>query len=99
MGSVGLERHGQDLWGHGRATWCRHPTPAGRRLTDPCNTVKTHYRKRRQTVEPTFGIIKFAMGFRRFHLRSLAKVATEWTLVALAYNCRRMVSLQSAPAT
>lgn len=58
--------------------------------------AKAHYKKRKQTVEPTFGIIKFAMGFRRFHLRSLAKVATEWTLVALAYNCRRMVSLQSA---
>lgn len=56
------------------------------------------YGKRKQTVEPVFGIIKEAMGFRRFHLRSLAKVATEWTLVALAYNCRRMVSLQTKPA-
>ena len=35
------------------------------------------------------------MGFRRFHLRGLAKAAAEWTLVALAYNCRRMTRLQT----
>ncbi|EHH66877.1 transposase IS1182 family protein [Gluconobacter morbifer G707] len=54
------------------------------------------YRLRKQTVEPVFGIIKSIMGFRRFSLRSLAKVTTEWTLVALAYNCKRMARLQAA---
>ena len=57
--------------------------------------AKVLYRKRKQTVEPVFGIIKSAMGFRRFHLRGLAKAAAEWTLVALAYNCRRITRLQS----
>lgn len=60
--------------------------------------AKAEYSKRKQTVEPTFGIIKHAMGFTRFHLRSLAKATTEWTLVAPAYNCRRMVSLQATHA-
>ncbi|PYD78073.1 transposase, partial [Komagataeibacter sucrofermentans] len=54
------------------------------------------YRLRKQTVEPVFGIIKSIMGFRRFSLRSLAKVTTEWTLVALAYNCKRMARLHAA---
>ncbi|GAB6968829.1 hypothetical protein JCM25156A_28670 [Komagataeibacter kakiaceti JCM 25156] len=54
------------------------------------------YRQRKQTVEPVFGIIKSIMGFRRFSLRGLAKVTTEWTLVALAYNCKRMARLQVA---
>jgi transposase len=58
--------------------------------------AKTHYVKRKQTVEPVFGIIKSAMGFRRFHLRGIAPVATEWLLVALAYNCRRMIPLRRA---
>jgi len=53
-------------------------------------------RLRKQTVEPVFGIIKNIMGFRRFSLRDLAKVTTEWTLVALAYNCKRMARLQAA---
>jgi transposase len=45
---------------------------------------------RRTTVEPVFGIIKEALGFRRFSLRGLAKVNLEWQLVATAFNCRRI---------
>jgi transposase len=48
------------------------------------------YALRKQTVEPVFGIIKEAMGFRRFLLRGKAKVGLEWTLVTLAYNVRRL---------
>ena len=58
--------------------------------------AKALYRKRKQTVEPVFGIIKTAIGFRRFSLRGIGKAATEWTLVTLAYNCKRMVSLGRA---
>jgi hypothetical protein len=58
--------------------------------------AKKLYARRRQTVEPVFGIIKAALGFVRFHLRSLAKVRAEWTLIALAYNCRRLHRLQQA---
>ena len=54
---------------------------------------KNKYRKRKQTVEPVFGIIKHAMKFRQFLLRGLAKVTGEWRLVALAYNCRRLHTL------
>jgi transposase len=57
---------------------------------------KARYKKRKQTVEPVFGIIKSAMGFTRFRLRGIQKVAAEWLLVALAYNCRRLHRLQSA---
>ena len=48
-------------------------------------------RLRKTTVEPTIGLIKTALGFRRFSLRGLAKVKLEWELVALAFNCRRIV--------
>lgn len=58
--------------------------------------ARTLYRKRKQTVEPVFGIIKSAMGFVRFHLRGIQNVASEWTLIALAYNCRRIQRLQAA---
>jgi len=47
------------------------------------------YKLRQQTVEPIFGIVKEAMGFRRFLLRGLEQVGLEWTLVCLAYNLRR----------
>ena len=58
--------------------------------------AKPLYSKRKQTVEPVFGIIKSAIGFRRFSLRGLGKAATEWTLVTLACDCKRMVTLETA---
>ncbi len=51
---------------------------------------KALYKLRQQTVEPVFGIIKSAMGFRQFLLRGLEKVNLEWQLVCLAYNFRRL---------
>jgi transposase len=51
---------------------------------------RERYKLRQQTVEPVFGIIKAALGFRRFHLRGLGLVAHEWTLVTLAYNLQRL---------
>lgn len=83
------------------------PTPKERRqITEPwriamkarleTDDAKALYRKRKQTVEPVFGIIKSAMGFVRFRLRGIHKAATEWTLIALAYNCRRISRLQTA---
>jgi transposase len=56
---------------------------------------RQRYRQRQQTVEPVFGIIKQAPGFRRFSLRGLAKVRLEWTLVTLAYNLKRLFNLQA----
>jgi transposase len=77
-----------------------------RRITEPWRLAmkaklesedgKTRYKRRKQTVEPVFGIVKSAMGFTRFHLRGIKKVAVEWLLVALAYNCRRLHRLQPA---
>jgi transposase len=54
---------------------------------------KAIYRKRCHTVEPVFGIIKSAIGFRGFSLRGKEKVEGEWTLVCLAYNLKRMWNL------
>ena len=54
---------------------------------------KAVYKLRKETVEPVFGIIKEAMGLRRFLLRGLAKVNLEWALVTLAYNVKRLFSL------
>jgi transposase len=57
---------------------------------------KKLYKLRQQTVEPVFGIIKSAMGFRQFLLRGINKVSTEWKLVCLAYNLRRLHTLKLA---
>lgn len=52
------------------------------------------YGRRKCTVEPVFGIIKAVLGFRQFHLRGLEAVTGEWTLVTMAWNLKRMFSLQ-----
>jgi transposase len=57
---------------------------------------RQRYKLRQQTVEPTFGIIKEVLGFRRFSLRGEAKVALEWTLVTLAFNLKRLHRLRAA---
>ncbi len=54
---------------------------------------RTLYEQRKQTIEPVFGIIKAAMGFRQFSLRGLEKVRAEWTLVTLTYNLKRLFHL------
>lgn len=56
------------------------------------------YKQRQQTIEPVFGIIKQAMGFRRFSVRGLGKVASEWTLVCVSYNLRRLHRVMSGKA-
>jgi|GEM_PF-4271382 len=57
---------------------------------------KEIYRYRKMTVEPVFGIIKQATGFRRFSFRGQEKVSREWGLVCLAYNLRRLFTLNMA---
>jgi hypothetical protein len=54
------------------------------------------YAQRKQTIEPIFGIIKETLGFRRFSLRGLEKAGTEWTLVTLAYNLKRLFHMGGA---
>jgi len=52
------------------------------------------YRLRKSTVEPVIGIIKEVLGFRQFSLRGLGAAGGEWTLVCLAYNLKRLHTLQ-----
>jgi hypothetical protein len=52
------------------------------------------YAKRKCTVEPVFGIIKQALGFRQFLLRGLEAVTGEWTLVSIAWNLKRIFALK-----
>ena len=63
----------------------RLKTAAGRAL----------YGLRKQTVEPVFGIIKQAMGWRQMSMRGLEKADGEWSLVTLAWNVKRLHVLKA----
>lgn len=47
---------------------------------------KALYSRRKVIVEPVFGQIKGARGFRRWLLRGLEKIAGEWNLICLTHN-------------
>ncbi len=78
----------------------------GRKVKDPrlramqrklkTESGKNIYAKRKQTVEPVFGIIKHVMGYRQTLLRGVEKVCGEWNLVCLSYNVKRLWVLQAA---
>jgi transposase/IS5 family transposase len=51
---------------------------------------KELYARRKAIIEPVFGQIKQAMGFRRFSLRGLAKVPQEWGIVCLCHNLLKL---------
>ena len=69
------------------ARWQMHQketSPEGKRI----------YARRKAIPEPVFGLIKRAMGFRRFSLRGLAKVRAEWAFVCACFNLRRLFARQ-----
>ena len=51
---------------------------------------KATYAKRKCTVEPVFGIIKSVLGHRQFLRRGYQNVQSEWTLISMAWNLKRM---------
>ncbi len=55
------------------------------------------YGRRKVIVEPVFGQIKQARGFRQFLLRGLAKVRGEWALIALGHNLLKLYAAAAAP--
>ncbi len=51
--------------------------------------------RQQRCIEPesVFGNIKQNMGFRKFHPRGLEKVETEWGLVCIAHNIRKLAAI------
>jgi hypothetical protein len=66
----------------------RSPATAKERMRAKLLTAsgRALYARRKTIVEPAFGQIKEARGFRRFLLRGLAQVRGEWRLVCLTHN-------------
>lgn len=53
---------------------------------------RSRYRLRKQIVEPVFGHIKAARGFRQFSLRGLDQVRGEWAMVCTAHNLLKLAT-------
>lgn len=53
------------------------------------------FKLRKTLAEHPFGTIKRWMGYTHFTLKGLEKVRTEWSLITLAYNLKRVLNLVS----
>ena len=85
----GRARHGERNAG-GRRRW-----RTGSRIAAMATKLRragrrTRYRFRKQIVEPVFGQIKHARGFRQFLLRGLENVKAEWALICTAHNLLKL---------
>jgi len=58
---------------------------------------RSRYRLRKSVVEPVFGQIKQARGFRQFMLRGLAKVQGEWSLICTVHNLLKLAKATKSP--
>lgn len=79
-------------------------SPAANAKERMSQKLRTHkgratYSQRKQIVEPVFGQIKEARGFRRFSFRGFANVAREWDLVCLTHNLLKLFRSGWRPAT
>ena len=59
---------------------------------------KEAYSRRKEVVEPVFGQMKGARGFRQFLLRGVNKVQGEWRLMCLTHNILKLFRSGYVPA-
>ena len=84
--ATGRQRH------HDPGAVPQEPATAQARMAAKVQTPtgKALYARRKVIVEPVFGQIKEARGFRRFLLRGLDNIRGEWRLVCLTHNLLKM---------
>jgi len=58
---------------------------------------RSRYRLRKSVVEPVFGQIKHARGFRQFMLRGLEKAQGEWSLICTVHNLLKLAKATKNP--
>jgi len=89
--ATGRQRHGQAS-ASGTRGW--RPDSRGAAMQRKLKRAgrRSRYRLRKVTVEPVFGQIKQARGFRQFLLRGLDQVRHEWGLLCLAHNLAKLAA-------
>ena len=86
--------------GSSSATTTSPDDSAATRMRQLLSTTKARdlYRMRKAIVEPVFGQIKEARGFRRFLFRGLDQVTYEFDLIALTHNLLKLFRSGTKPA-
>ena len=87
----GRSKHGADPSG-GARTFKNSPRMAAMAETLKRAGRRSRYRFRKQVVEPVFGQVKQARGFRQLLLRGLDKARGEWALICTAHNLLKLAA-------
>lgn len=90
--ATGRQHHG------GKSATAKRPPKPGSLIARMSAKLKraghrSRYRWRKQVVEPVFGQIKQARGFRQFLLRGIQKVRAEWALICTAHNLTKLAAV------
>ena len=90
----------RDISGYIATGRAKRPADVKRNITGPLTKAmrdklkragwRSRYRLRKQIVEPVFGQIKQARGFRQFLLRGIENVRAEWALICTAHNLTKL---------
>ncbi len=80
----------------GRDRTGRAASPLAGAMRAKLRTAEGHalYALRKAIVEPVFGQIKEARGFRRFSFRGVGKVTAEWGVICLTHNLLKLFRAQ-----
>ena len=85
----GRARHGE-AHAAGRRKLAKMPLMSAMAQTLKRAGRRSRYRLRKQVVEPVFGQIKQARGFRQFLLRGLDQVRGEWAVICTVHNLLKL---------
>jgi transposase len=87
--ATGRQKHGS------KSATAKRPAKLGSLLARMTSRLRraghrSRYRLRKQVVEPVFGQVKEARGFRQFLLRGIEKVKAEWAMICTVHNLRKL---------
>jgi transposase len=88
--ATGRQKHGQAaaVADRPKSSWVRRMRARLRQ-----GGYRSRYRLRKQVVEPVFGLIKQARGFRQFLLRGEENTAAEWSMLCTAHNILKLAAV------
>ena len=90
------ETFGQNKRGDEMPDWAGDQQKRLAKIQQADGGFETPYRLRKQVVEPVFGQIKQARGFRQFLLRGVEKVRAEWAMICTTHNLLKLSTLANA---
>lgn len=95
--STARKQHGSSQSSSSASSSNSSKATAKQRMAEKCATEEGRaiYARRKVVVEPPYGHIKEARGFRRFMLRGMKSVRAEWALICASHNLLKLFHVRT----